>query len=181
MSFDSEVVLNFWFGEIPESAWWKKDAAFDAALGQRFGRCHAAATRGELFAWRDTIRGRLAEILVLDQFSRNLHRDSADAFAWDAMALALSQEAVRSGEASALPPRERAFLYLPYMHSESSLIHAEALRLFAEPGLEGNLDFERRHKTIIDRFGRYPHRNALLGRTSTPEEMAFLDEPGSSF
>jgi uncharacterized protein (DUF924 family) len=181
MNFDSEAVLQFWFREIPESAWWKRDSDFDAALRERFGACHTAATRGELFSWRDTIGGRLAEVLVLDQFSRNLHRDHAHAFAWDCMALALSQEAVCRGEALALPPRERAFLYMPYMHSESPLIHAEALRLFAEPGLEGNLDFERRHKAIIDRFGRYPHRNAVLGRASTPEEMAFLAQPGSSF
>lgn len=181
MSSTPEALLQFWFAEIPESAWWEKNPAFDEALRQRFGTCHAAATRGELFAWRDTIRGRLAEILLLDQLSRNLYRDRAEAFAWDGMALALSQEALRSGQAPALPPRERTFLYLPYMHSESPLIHAEAMQLFAEPGMEWNLDFERRHKAIIDRFGRYPHRNAILGRISTPEEIAFLREPGSGF
>ena len=118
---------------------------------------------------------------MLDQFSRNIHRDTAEAFANDALALALAQEAVARGCDRELPPVERAFLYLPWMHSESALIHEEALRLFAAPGLEKNLDFERRHKAIIDRFGRYPHRNAVLGRASTADELEFLKQPGSSF
>lgn len=181
MKRDPEMLLRFWFEETPEAAWWKRDDRFDAELRQRFGDWHVAATRGELFAWRDSIRGRLAEVLLLDQLSRNLYRDSAAAFAHDGMALALSQEAVRTGQSGRLPPRERAFLYLPYMHSESARVHEEALRLFAEPGLEWNLEFEKRHKAVIDRFGRYPHRNASLGRASTPEEIAFLREPGSSF
>lgn len=176
-----DTVLDFWFREIPESAWWEKDTAFDAALQQRFGDLYRAATRGELFAWRDSIRGRLAEIIVLDQFSRNLFRDQAAAFAFDSMALALSQEAVRTGHATGLPPKQRAFLYMPFMHSESPAIHDVALQLFAEDGMAFNLDFEKRHKAIIDRFGRYPHRNAVLGRASTPEETAFLQTPGSSF
>lgn len=178
---DPAVLLRFWFEEIPEAAWWRRDAAFDAPLRERFGDWHAAATRGELAGWRDSVRGRLAEVLLLDQLSRNLHRDNALAFAWDGMALVLAQEAVRAGLAAQLPPRERAFLYLPWMHSESALLHEEALQLYSEPGLEFNLDFERRHKAIIDRFGRYPHRNAVLGRISTPEELAFLAEPGSRF
>ncbi|HEX4869477.1 MAG TPA: DUF924 family protein [Moraxellaceae bacterium] len=181
MDRDPELLLRFWFQDIPEASWWKKDAAFDAQLRERFGDWHAAATRGELAAWRDTARGRLAEVLLLDQLSRNLYRDSAQAFAWDGMALVLAQEAVRAGLAAALPPRERAFLYLPWMHSESAQLHEEALRLYSEPGLEFNLDFERRHKAIIDRFGRYPHRNAVLGRASTAAELAFLAQPGSSF
>lgn len=179
--YEPGVLLRFWFEDIPEAAWWRKDAGFDAQLRERFGDWHAAATRGELAHWRDSARGRLAEVLLLDQLSRNLHRDSAQAFAWDGMALVLAQEAVRAGVAAQLPPRERAFLYLPWMHSESAQLHEEALRLYSEPGLEFNLDFERRHKAIIDRFGRYPHRNAVLGRASTPEELAFLAEPGSSF
>lgn len=175
------VLLRFWFEEIPEAAWWRKDAAFDAQLRERFGDWHLAATRGELAHWRDSAAGRLAEVMLLDQLPRNLYRDSPLAFAWDGMALALAQEAVRGGHAAALPPRQRAFLYLPWMHSESALIHEEALRLYSEPGLGFNLDFERRHKAIIDRFGRYPHRNAVLGRASSAEELAFLAEPGSSF
>jgi uncharacterized protein (DUF924 family) len=119
--------------------------------------------------------------MVLDQFSRNIHRDTAAAFANDALALALAQEAVARGSDRELPVPHRAFLYLPWMHSESPTIHEEALRLFAQPGLEHNLEFERQHKAIIDRFGRYPHRNEALGRASTQEELAFLREPGSSF
>ena len=175
------VVLDFWFREIPESAWWEKNPAFDLLLQQRFGELHTAARQGELWSWRRDIHGRLAEVIVLDQFSRNLFRDSAEAFSCDAMALALAQEAVSSGHAGDLPPRQRSFLYMPFMHSESAAMHREALRLFAEAGLEFNLDFENRHKAIIDRFGRYPHRNAVLGRESTAEELTFLQTPGSSF
>lgn len=181
MSRDPEILLRYWFQEIPEASWWLKDAAFDAQLRERFGDWHAAASRGELASWRDRPRGRFAEVLLLDQLSRNLYRDRPEAFAWDGMALVLAQEALRAGVAPQLAARERAFLYLPWMHSESPLIHEEALRLFSEPGLEWNRDFELRHKAIIDRFGRYPHRNVVLGRVSTPEELEFLAQPGSSF
>ncbi len=174
-------VLDFWFREIPESLWWEKNPAFDRRVQQRFGKLHEAARQGELWGWRRDIHGRLAEIIVLDQFSRNIFRDSAKAFACDSMALALAQEAVSSGGAGDLHPTQRAFLYMPFMHSESIAMHNEALRLFAESGLESNLGFEQRHKAIIDRFGRYPHRNAVLGRESTSEELAFLQTPGSSF
>ena len=118
---------------------------------------------------------------MLDQFSRNVYRDTARAFAQDALSLALAQELAASGQDRSLPTAQRVFAYMPYMHSESAVIHEQALELFAQPGMENNLDFERRHKAIIDRFGRYPHRNAVLGRTSTVEELAFLSEPGSSF
>ena len=118
---------------------------------------------------------------MLDQFSRNINRGEAQAFANDALALGLAQEAVAAGADRLLAPAERAFLYMPYMHSESAAIHALAVALFSQPGLEHNLDFELRHKAIIDRFGRYPHRNAVLGRASTAEEAAFLQTPGSSF
>jgi len=177
----SEGIIDFWFREIPESAWWKKDPAFDALLRERFGTLHKAATRGELYPWRSGIYGRLAEIILIDQFSRNLYRDHAQAFSCDGMALVLAQGALASGLVQTLPPKERAFLYMPFMHSESVAMHEVAVRLFSEPGMEGNLDFERRHKAIIDRFGRYPHRNIILGRISSPEETAFLAEPGSSF
>ncbi len=134
-----------------------------------------------MFAWRATPEGRLAEVLVLDQFSRNVYRDTPQAFAQDALALALAQELVTSGQDRSLPLAQRSFAYMPYMHSESALVHAQAALLFAQPGMEDTLRFEVRHKEIIDRFGRYPHRNALLGRSSTPEELAFLSEPGSGF
>ncbi|MDQ7988534.1 MAG: DUF924 family protein [Candidatus Dactylopiibacterium sp.] len=176
-----EDILQFWFVELPPAKHWQADPALDAAIAARFGAEHAAARRGERHAWRIEARGRLAEILVLDQFSRNIHRGSARAFENDAMALALAQEAVAGGHDRALPPPQRQFLYMPYMHSESPLIHAQAERLFAGLGEPLSYDFELRHKAIIDRFGRYPHRNETLGRTSTAEELAFLAEPGSRF
>jgi uncharacterized protein (DUF924 family) len=174
-------VLDFWFGELTPEQWYKASDDVDAGISRRFGSLHAAAARCELFNWRASPEGRLAEIIVLDQFSRNIFRGQAAAFAQDALALALAQEAVRAGADVLLPPQQRAFLYLPYMHSESAVIHAAALMLFDQAGLENNLDFEQQHKAIIDRFGRYPHRNAVLGRVSTPEELAFLATPGSSF
>lgn len=176
-----EDVLVFWFEELTARDWWRKDPELDQRIAVRFGATLESAARCELFSWRTSARGRLAEVIVLDQFSRNVHRDSAAAFASDALALALAQEAVARGCDRELPVVQRAFLYLPYMHSESPRIHEEALRLFAAPGLEDNLDFEHRHKAIIDRFGRYPHRNAVLGRASTAEELEFLRQPGSSF
>lgn len=174
-------ILDFWFGELTPEQWYKASETLDAEIALRFSGVHAAAARCELSAWRETPEGRLAEIIVLDQFSRNIHRGTAAAFAQDALALALAQEAMRSGADAALPAAQRAFLYLPFMHSESALIHEAALLLFDQPGLENNLNFERQHKAIIDRFGRYPHRNAVLGRVSTAEEVAFLATPGSSF
>jgi uncharacterized protein (DUF924 family) len=173
-------VLDFWFAPANEPGWWHRSDAFDAEVASRFGALHEAAVRCELWPWRASAEGRLAEIVVLDQFSRNLHRDSARAFAADPLALALAQEAVAAGVHRALDPRRRVFLLMPYMHSESRAIHEQALLLFADCPA-GNLDYERQHKAIVDRFGRYPHRNAVLGRASTPEEIAFLKTPGSSF
>ena len=174
-------VLHFWFEEATPEQLFEKDEAFDAQIRARFGETPAAAARGELASWRATPEGRLAEIIVLDQFSRNLFRDDARAFATDGMALVLAQEAIRAGADRGMPAIRRAFLYMPFMHSESRVIHAEAERLFRQPGLENNYAFELKHKAIIDRFGRFPHRNRVLGRASTPEELAFLQQPGSSF
>lgn len=175
-------VHTFWFQEITPQQWWKVDPAFDAALRQRFGPLHAQAAAYELWDWRGTPQGRLAEIIVLDQFSRNLFRGTPGAFAQDPLALALAQEAVAGGHDAALTqPIERTFLYMPYMHSESARVHVQAEQLFRLNGLPDNHDFELRHQAIIERFGRYPHRNAILGRTSTPEEVEFLKQPGSSF
>lgn len=176
-----QPVLQFWFNEISPAQWWKADAEFDRLIAERFSEVHRRAACSELFEWRMEPKGRLAEVIVLDQFSRNLYRGSRHAFATDTMALALAQEAVAAGADLALLPEERVFLYMPYMHSESKLIHAVAERLFRGNGPTSNYDFELRHKAIVDRFGRYPHRNAMLGRQSTPEELAFLAEPGSSF
>lgn len=174
-------VLTFWFDDTDPARWWAKDAAFDRRVGERFGATHARASRCELYDWRRSAGGRLAEIIVLDQFSRNMFRDTPRAFACDALALALAQEAVAAGADRELAPVQRAFLYLPYMHSESLVIHEVAVKLFSQPGLETNLDFELQHKRIIERFGRYPHRNRILGRESTAAEREFLQQPGAGF
>lgn len=131
--------------------------------------------------WRGNAAGRLAEVIVLDQFSRNIFRDQPESFASDPLALALAQEAIAAGALAELPLEEKKFLLMPYMHSESRRIHEEAVELFSELGDSSTLRFEQRHKEIIDRFDRYPHRNAILGRTSTPEEVEFLSQPGSAF
>lgn len=177
----SSDVINFWFHEIEPSKWWKKDVDFDDEIARRFAATLKQAAACELYAWRGSPAGRLAEIIVLDQFSRNIHRDTAQAFAADALALALAQEAIACGADQALPPNQRNFLYMPYMHSESLAIHEVAVELFTANDQANNLDFELRHKAIIERFGRYPHRNSILQRNSTPEEIVFLNEPGSSF
>jgi uncharacterized protein (DUF924 family) len=172
-----QSILHFWFEELTAKQHFVKDPALDETIRTRFGDTLEAAARCELFAWRATAEGRLAEIIVLDQFSRNVYRDTPRAFAQDALALVLAQELVASGQDRSLPQMQRVFAYMPYMHSESALVHT----LFTQLGNENNLDFELRHKAIIDRFGRYPHRNAILGRTSSADEVAFLSKPGSSF
>jgi uncharacterized protein (DUF924 family) len=177
----AQEILHFWFEELTPKQHFVKDTALDVIMANRFSPTLQAAARCELFAWRASAEGRLAEILVLDQFSRNVYRDTPRAFAQDTLALVLAQELVACGGDRSLPPAQRAFVYMPYMHSESALMHAQAVALFSQPGMENNLSFELRHKAIIDRFGRYPHRNAILGRSSSAEELAFLSEPGSSF
>lgn len=176
-----DEILEFWFNEIDHKMWWAVDQEFDNQIRQRFGQVLGQATRGELYTWRCEPQGRLAEIIVLDQFSRNIHRNAPSAFSQDPMALVLAQEAVATGIHLQLKETERAFLLLPYMHSESALIHEQAERLHREYTPERSYQFELRHKAIIDRFGRYPHRNQILGRESTAEEIAFLKQPGSSF
>lgn len=178
---EARSVWQFWFETLEPRQWFQKSAPLDRAIAEQFGDLQRRACACELSHWRESHRGRLAEILILDQFSRNIYRDRPEAFASDALALVLAQEAVRQGVDQALEAKERAFLYMPYMHSESLCIHRDAVRLFDQPGLEDNLKFEIRHLEIIERFGRYPHRNAILGRESTSEELAFLEQPGSSF
>ena len=173
-----ESILHFWFTELTPKQHFAKDAALDEIIRTRFGATLEAAARCELFAWRATPEGRLAEVLVLDQFSRNVYRDSPQAFVQDPLALALAQELVASGQDRSLPLAQRSFAYMPYMHSESALVHAQAALLFAQPSLEDTFRFELRHKEIIDRFGLYPHRNALLGRESSPEELDFFERAG---
>ncbi len=174
-------VLDFWFKELEPKQWWIKDVELDEAIRSRFLNLHKQAAACELSDWRETANGRLAEIIILDQFSRNLYRDTPSAFAYDALALGLAQEAIRNGDDQVLEPVERSFLYMPFMHSESLPIHEKAVELFTNNGIENNLDFEIKHKVIIERFGRYPHRNEILDRSSTAEEIEFLKQPNSSF
>lgn len=174
-------ILKFWFEEIEPSQWWKKDEDLDRLITRRFSEIHRRATLCELFEWRKDAYGRLAEVIVLDQFSRNMFRNSPLPFAHDALALALAQEAISVGADKLLNQTERSFLYMPFMHSESLQIHEIATRLFRDNGNQNSLDFELKHKAIIARFGRYPHRNSILGRKSTDEEIEFLKQPGSGF
>jgi len=176
-----EDVIQFWFGKLKPKQWFVKDKKLDEEIRSRFGTVHTRAEAGGLGEWRASPAGRLAEVLVLDQFSRNIFRDHPRAFASDPLALRLAEEAVAVGDDRKLPLERRVFFYMPYMHSESKEVHERAVQLFTVPGLEYSLDFELRHKAIIDRFGRYPHRNAILGRASTPEEIEFLQQPGSGF
>jgi uncharacterized protein (DUF924 family) len=191
-----ETILDFWFGPLdarglasPEHVqrWWKKDAAFDAELRARFLGTHEALRRGEHTDWLSTPRGTLAAVIVLDQLSRNMFRDTPAMFASDPQALALAKGLITSGDDESLAAHPRSFVYLPLMHSEV-LADQDACaerfeRLVETEGdtFASNLGFAERHRVIIRRFGRFPHRNALLGRTSTDEELRFLEEPGSSF
>ena len=177
---DSKTFLDFWFVELHPKQHWIKDPKLDDEIKTRFERTLYQARACELFEWRHNPKGRLAEIIVLDQFSRNIYRELPESFIADPQALTLAQEAV-AGAHSELEPLEKAFLYMPFMHSESAEIHKIAIYLFDHPGLEDNYNYELRHKEIIDRFGRYPHRNEILNRESTEEELEFLSQPGSGF
>lgn len=177
----AQDILDFWFDPNHRPLWFAKSDAFDDKIREQFQIIHQQAIQAELWSWRKTPEGRLAEIIVLDQFSRNIYRDQAQAFAYDSLALALAQEAISLQLDAQLSPEQRSFLYMPFMHSESKLMHEYALKLFQRLGNEINLSFEKKHKIIIDRFGRYPHRNEILGRTSTAEELEFLTQPNSSF
>jgi len=181
-------VLEFWFGETPGSSrreWFRKDAAFDATIRARFADVHAAAAARGLEAWRASAEPMLALVVVLDQFSRNLFRDDARAFAQDAHALECAVQALARGDDLGLAPVQRQFLYLPFEHSEDRRDQEKSLDLFAsleafEP-TRGLGEWARRHHDIVARFGRFPHRNAVLGRASTAEEIEFLKTPGSGF
>lgn len=176
-----EEILRFWFEELEPKQHFVKDKALDETIIERFGAVHQEASKGELASWRDTPEGALAEIIVLDQFSRNIHRDTPKAFAQDADALLRAQEMVARGDDMNVDEEKRCFVYMPYMHSESPEVHSEAVKLFEALGDEMNLKYEHMHKDIIDKFGRYPHRNVILGRESTPEELEFLTQKNSSF
>jgi len=174
-------ILDFWFSPETQPNWFAKSDQFDQSLKEKFGDILEQASKAELWSWRKNADGRLAEILVLDQFSRNIFRDTPGAFAQDSLALALAQEAISQDLDKQLSPEQRSFLYMPFMHSESKLIHEFALKLFQRLGNPENLEYEIKHKIIIERFGRYPHRNQILGRESTEEELSFLTQPDSSF
>lgn len=178
---ENQQILNFWFKELSPEQWWKVDPKLDARIKQEFGDLHQQAVNGELWEWRKTAAGALAEIIILDQFSRNIYRNSPEAFRYDNQALILSQNAIDQQFNKQLSAAKLAFLYMPFMHSESKKIHEIAVKLFSEPGLENNLAYEYLHKAIIDQFGRYPHRNSILGRASTPKEIEFLKKPNSHF
>ncbi len=174
-------VLKFWFEELEPKQHFIKDTELDGQIRRRFGSLQRAALACELWPWRASASGRLAEVIVLDQLSRNIHRDLAGAFEGDSLALCLAQEAITLGVDQQLEPSQRAFLYMPFMHSESLSMQAHSVELFKQPGMESNYDFAVRHRDIIERFGRYPHRNEILGRESSQQETDFLCEPGSSF
>ena len=177
----AQAVLSFWFDPQHQPLWFVKSNDFDQLIAEQFSSCLKQAAMGELASWRSHLKGRVAEIIVLDQFSRNLHRNSTRAFAQDGMALVLAQELLQQPGFAELPKTYRQFALMPFMHSESALTHQQAVELFTELGDPSTLDYELQHKAIIDRFGRYPHRNEALGRLSTDEERAFLLEDGSSF
>ena len=174
-------ILKFWFTEIEQSQWFMANADFDKVIEERFIGIHQQAKRGELFSWRTTGKGRLAEIIILDQFSRNIFRNDAQAFSSDSLALVLAQESISLAADQELTPIERGFLYMPFMHSESLIIHDVAVALYQANGVQANLDFEIKHKAIIEKFGRYPHRNKILNRESSKAEIEFLTQAGSSF
>jgi uncharacterized protein (DUF924 family) len=181
-------VLSFWFGPPPlarRDVWFRKDAAFDATIRERFSETIAAALAGAYGEWCTDPHGALARVIVLDQFTRNAFRDTPEAFAGDARALATAEEAIHGGLDRALDPVERGFLYIPFEHSEEVAMQERALALFdalaQETGDRSALDWAERHAAIVRRFGRFPHRNAVLGRVSTAEEIEFLKTPGSGF
>lgn len=177
---DARRVLDFWFVESTSDDWFSGDAAFDAKVVSGFADTQAVAAKCETWAWRGTPEGRLAEIIVLDQFSRQIFRNDPRAFASDPLALALAQEAVHAGDDVKLDAGQRTFLYMPYMHSESLAVHDEAVRLFTALGNADTLDYEMKHREVIARFGRYPKRNAALGRETTADEEAYMAERGDN-
>jgi uncharacterized protein (DUF924 family) len=195
-----EAVLRFWFGELgPDgkadeehsARWWRKDAAFDQLVRDRFGALHEAVSAGERDEWLSTPRGRLAFIIVLDQFSRNMFRGSAMTHAGDARAAEVARQGIERGVDRGLAHDERTFFYMPLMHSEELADQDRSVALFTgwrdeleEPArgrVSGMIGYAEKHRDIVRQFGRFPHRNALLGRASTPEELVFLEKPGSSF
>lgn len=175
---EARQVLEFWYGELEREQWWKRDNDVDAAIASRFGDLYQRLATKVPEEWLTTLHGRLAAVIVLDQFPRNLFRGDACSFATDAIALELASEMIAAGDHVKLEPEGRSFLYMPFQHSEDLRVQARSVELFAALGDEEQLDFAIKHKEIIDRFGRFPHRNEMLGRESTEEEIEFLKKPG---
>jgi uncharacterized protein (DUF924 family) len=167
-------VLKFWFEDHGQEDWFGGKPEFDAEIAAGFAPTHAALALGEGWGWRDKPDGRLAEIIVLDQFSRQLFRGQAEAFASDGMALALAEEAVGGGHHQFLPPERRGFVLMPFMHSESPAMQAESVRLHTALGNPDALKFAEGHAAVIRRFGRFPRRNKALDRTSTQDELDYM-------
>lgn len=176
-----ERILEFWFQELSPSDWWKKSEDLDSRIASEFSEVYRQAQKGELWSWRSTPEGRLAEIIVLDQFSRNIFRDKPEAFAQDILAVTLSCEAVRNGILKDLPTKQAAFALMPFLHSESKDLQKYGWEQFKNLGDDGFITACESHKNIVDRFGRFPHRNKILERKSTAEELKFLEGPNSSF
>jgi uncharacterized protein (DUF924 family) len=181
ISAEAKAVLDFWFVESTPENWFQKNDDFDGEIHDRFGPVYRRAYDGELGGWIETAEGCLALVIVLDQFPRNMFRDDRRAFGTDAHARILLQYALDKGFDKALDTRQRQFLYMPLQHSEDREDQELSIKLNATLDNDDVLKFAQAHKDIIDRFGRFPHRNAALGRASTAEETAFLTQPGSSF
>jgi uncharacterized protein (DUF924 family) len=180
-SIGVDEIIRFWFEELRPKDWFRKGEAVDGTIASRFGATYHEFSSGVPASWLDRPEGFLAAILVLDQFPRNMFRGDARAFATDEPALALAKRAIAEGVDAKLSPEQRSFIYVPFQHSEDKADQARSVALFTALGQPLGIDFALRHQAIVDRFGRFPHRNAVLGRTSTEEEEKFLAEPGSSF
>ena len=178
---DIAAVLAFWFVERRPEQWFKKDDGVDTAIRARFGEIYGRLAANVPPHWEETPRGCLAAVIVLDQFPRNIYRDDPRAYATDAAALAIATNAIGQGFDRTLGPVERQFLYMPFQHSEERDVQARSVELFAAIGEPRTLKFARRHQEIVERYGRFPHRNEVLGRKSTEAELAFLEESESSF
>ena len=181
MNDSINAVLDFWYDEENAKKWFKSSSKFDAKITQRFESLWQSAADNNLEEWEKSAEGCLALCIVLDQFPLNLFRGKNKSFQTEQQSIEVAKAAIEKGFDNDIDAQRVSFLYMPLMHSESALIHQQAVILFNQPGLEKNYDFELKHKAIIDRFGRYPHRNDILGRHSTPEELEFLSKPGSSF
>ena len=176
-----DAVNRFWFEEIDSEQWFKKADALDQTITRRFTAVYNELRDGVPASWLETPEGYLAAIIVLDQFPRNMFRGEARSFATDPLALSLAKQAIACGFDAKLPPIKRWFVYMPFEHSEQAEDQARCVELMAILGNDVALDYALRHKAVVDRFGRFPHRNAILGRTATEEEADFLKEPDSSF